>query len=763
MTEPVKAVFGDTAVPMGRRRMLERRELYRDTLLKKEIPWWQKRMIDRRYGGFLTYRDADGTLLDEMLGSPKPVYRLWGPLFPVATRPRCRYISPFGAHDRSENPLRRRKRAMLKLTREGSKLGAETMGGRVVWDAARGGQISNFCVNDDLFTHPLLADGDVLPDLRFVVNGKSVRLAEAKAEVQVTHQEADHVVVETQATLCDGALSVMQRYEVHEEGAVFCDLSIEVPSGKSFDLGDCFMTVGILTEGTKRARWGCFAREPAYKVDYSTIHAFVDFRQYLELSQSSDQRDLLPYLSLDLGWAGTRFFSNHLELILEDRTAFDHGPLAQTRTFVRGEGGKWLAGFYFNEGRTLRIAGPKRYRNCWGMLYARARTHRGADADPAVRNNCLGARICHVMYPYARAGTTWPWASMPIKQIPEQPPQLFRGNPEVARVDEAADLGADTMVIHQFWMRNPGSNNEPPADYIAFDPAWFKAFVDRCHQRGLRVVPYVRGTEMYQHYATFFEDYCRKDADGLYADWNTPFCMGYVKCSPLHVSGHNYFHFTKAMRRRVGSGGVLIGHTSIASSVTTACFDVALGGEVSVRHDELLTDPESCAYYSKLHAMGAHLISGNLPDRIAFSSPRAAALCAALGMASHPFMEPDVTFADRVAFIKPLWDALRALPGPVRRLHNPAYAPTRAVRNEQGDLFPSLWQAEGGRALLLVTNLAEQTASGVVELSLGELDAKGRKLQPLKIAGAFAGAKIDGSIVRLENIPSLQFAAVLIG
>ena len=125
---------------------------------------------------------------------------------------------------------------------------------------------------------------------------------------------------------------------------------------------------------------------------------------------------------------------------------------------------------------------------------------------------------------------------MPIKQIPEQPPQLFRGNPEVARADEAKALGADTMIIHQFWMRNPGSNNEPVADYQPFDPAWLKAFTGRCHELGMRVGYYIRGTEMWGQYSPFFEQFLEKDRDGVYVDWNTPFSMGAVRCSPMHVS-----------------------------------------------------------------------------------------------------------------------------------------------------------------------------------------------------------------------------------
>ncbi len=161
--------------------------------------------------------------------------------------------------------------------------------------------------------------------------------------------------------------------------------------------------------------------------------------------------------------------------------------------------------------------------------------------------------------------------------------------------------------------------------------------------------------------------------------------------------------------------------------------------------------------------MGAHLISGNLPDRIAFSSPKAAAICAALGMTSHPFMEPGVEFSERVAFIKPLWDAMNSLPGRVVRLHNPAYIPTRAVGTEAEHLYPSLWQSDGGKALLLVTNMAEDSQSGAVELDIGELDVSGNAtVRTLPIDGCFAGAEVDGQTVRLNAMPSLKIAALLI-
>lgn len=653
---------------------------------------------------------------------------------------------------------------MLALRRKGSTLSVETMGGIVTWDAACGGQISGFVVKDELSSHSLLPKKGVLPDLRFIVDGRPVLLSGATAAVKVTQREAGFVKIMTTASLARGALNVVQEYEVHEEGALFCNLAIETPGGKRFDLSDASLNLAIDTASTRKARWGCFTREPKYKRDYSTVHAFVGFKMFRELSDKADARELYPYLSLDLGWEATRFFSSHVEFLLEDWTEYKDGPLSDTRTRVGMEDGVWQAHWHFHAGKALRVVGPCRYRNRWGIMFGRARTQSGAEADPAVRNNLLGSRICHCMYPYARQADTWPWVSMPIKQVAVQKPQLFQGNPELARVDEAKRLGADTMIVHQFWMRNPGSNNEPIADYVPSDPKWLRAFTARAHRKGMRVLYYVRGTEMWQQFTTYFEDFLEKDRDGLYADWNTPFCMGYVKCSPLHVSAHNYFHFTKAQRRRVGAGGVLLGHTGNANLLASACYDVAIGGEFSVQHDQLLSHPESSAYYAYVNCMGAHLISGNLPDRIAFSSPKAAAICAALGMTSHPFMEPGVTFDERVAFIKPLWDAMGRLPGKVVRLHNPAYIPTRAVTTGAETLYPSLWQSDAGKALLLVTNMGERAAAGAVELDLRELDVPARaKVVPVAVPGTFGGARVDGTTVTVKGMPSLAYTALLIG
>ena len=57
---------------MNHDRMSQLATIYRDGLLNDTIPWWQTRFLDKEHGGYLTYRDADGSLLS----TDKPVWVL---------------------------------------------------------------------------------------------------------------------------------------------------------------------------------------------------------------------------------------------------------------------------------------------------------------------------------------------------------------------------------------------------------------------------------------------------------------------------------------------------------------------------------------------------------------------------------------------------------------------------------------------------------------------------------------------------------------
>jgi len=652
---------------------------------------------------------------------------------------------------------------MLKTRRSGSVLSAQTVCASLEWDASRGGQIAAFAVEQDGTSRQLLPEGHLWPGLRFrLAGGRELSLADARASIEMEREMPGRVAFRASSVLGDGLMRVELHYEVFEEGAVFCELVLQLEPGKAVELVGASLELPVEVSAARNARWGHYSRHPWSKPDPTCIHVLSTHRLYLPLEETADGRELFPLASLDLGWEGVRFFSNHLEFLLEDWTTLGDASRDRTRTEAGMEGGHWRLRWHLYEGPPLRLADSYRYRNRWGVLFGCPRTQAGPEVDPARRNNIIGARIAHCMYPYVRQSPEWPWVVMPIKQTIYQDAQNFVGFPELERVDEVADAGANVMIIHQFWMSNPGSNGEPPADYQPADPAWLKAFVDRCHQRGMRVAPYIRGTEMYSFYSSFFEDFFRRDWDGLYMDWTCPLAHGFIKGSSLHFSAYNYFMFMRALRRRVGEGGFIIGHTGNHTFLNAAHLDVCLAGEFSVMHEVLLADPQASAYHALLAGCGAHLLGGDTADRKIFASPRAMAYCAALGMTSHPFLSPRKPFSETASYMFPLWDALRHLSGPPVRLYNPAVSRVDALRCEQPDVFPVAYQAADGRVLLTVTNLGEPT-DVAVEVDVAELGLPASaRLMPIEVAGAPVG-QTASHVFRVRGLPTEGFCAALIG
>lgn len=110
---------------MNSQRLVELRDLYRDGLLKDTIPWWQSRMIDTPCGGYLTYRDADGSLV----GTDKPVWVLgrviwmWSRLYnTVEPRPEWLKVARHGVDFMLQYAFDTDGRMFYSLTRDGRPL-----------------------------------------------------------------------------------------------------------------------------------------------------------------------------------------------------------------------------------------------------------------------------------------------------------------------------------------------------------------------------------------------------------------------------------------------------------------------------------------------------------------------------------------------------------------------------------------------------------------------------------------------------------------
>ena len=110
---------------MEKQRIEELIGIYRDGLLNDTIPWWESRMIDKEAGGYLTYRDADGSLLS----TDKPVWVngriiwMWSRLYnAVEKRPEWLEVARHGVDFLLKHAFDSDGRMFYSVTRDGRPL-----------------------------------------------------------------------------------------------------------------------------------------------------------------------------------------------------------------------------------------------------------------------------------------------------------------------------------------------------------------------------------------------------------------------------------------------------------------------------------------------------------------------------------------------------------------------------------------------------------------------------------------------------------------
>jgi hypothetical protein len=650
---------------------------------------------------------------------------------------------------------------MFNVQKSKKQITIETGNAIYGWDAARGGQLTQLTIKDGEHRRTMLDPGRAAPNLTLKLPGGTVSVADYPAEFSTVYEEPGYLVFACRSQIGD-AFTFEQQYEVFQESVVFCEFRLAVNPGKKVRISSADMGFDLNLARAGNLRSTSVSRDPYLKQDVTTSHVLGAIKVAQERQTPIHADQLIAMVGLDLGWDTTRCYSHRLEMIIEDNSSIGGGMLAPTSTVSEERRGRWQHQWRLCRNGRETLEAPFFYRNKWALYVGSARTEAGPKADPVRRNNVLGARICHVMYPYVYATRNWPWCSVPMRQTFYQDVQLGTKNPPLSDLDKAAKLGCNVVLIHQFWMKNGGSNGEPMADYRPHDPKWLKAFIKRAHHHGMRVLMYMRGIEQYSMYFDFFEKYLKRNFDGLYMDWATPFAMGYTKSTPKHSSVYNYFMFTRALRKRVGENGVLIGHSIVQAASSYATFDATVTGEFSVLHAGLLAAPLISASYAGIACVGAHLIAGNSPDRAAFSGPKAVGFAAGLGWANHPFMEPGKNFTQCSAFAKPLWDMINCLESDPVKMFNPAVQPDRFASWSDEGLYPLAYKDKAGNVLVTVANLGETTVTGRVELDLGKLGLKpGVTLKALRIRNA-ARARIEGRTIVVDDLKPYAFCGVMV-
>lgn len=650
---------------------------------------------------------------------------------------------------------------MFKTRKTDRTIRIETGNGIYQWDSDHGGFLTQAILKEN-GGERIIFDRTSCPSLAMTIDGQSVDLSNCPATFAPEYEDETSLIFNTVSEIA-GKFRFEQQYSVFEEGAVFCEFRIIVNDGCSARVSDVAMRVALNLCDAGNVRANYMSRDLYIKQDVTVPHILGSVHVARPRAESIRKDHLVPSIGLDLGWGKTRHYSNRIEICIEDSTSFGHQMLGDTSTVSEEVDGQWVTTWRLGRNLDETFEPPFFYRNKWALFFASARTLRGGAADPVKRNNVMGAKICHVMYPYVYGQHGWPWCSVPLKQCFYQDVQLAKENPGLDRIDEAVALGAEILIIHQFWMSCGGSNGEPMASYRPHDPEWLRAFVDKAHAHGMRVLFYMRGIEQYMMYSDFFETYLKKDWDGLYIDWASPFLMGFAKSTVKHSSIYNWFMFMRALREKVGKDGVLIGHTTMQSPSNYAIFDVALTGEFSVLHSGLLAEPEISTSYAGQSCCGLHLIAGNAPDRRAFSSQKALAYAAGLGWSNHPFMEPGFDFEHSCGFTLPLWRLLSRLDGAPVRMINPSVESTDAVTWSEEALYPLIYLDGNGKALALIANLSEQAVDGVVTLDVAALDLPAdAQLTALDGGQGTQTARIEGHRILCEGMAPYAISGILI-
>ncbi len=650
---------------------------------------------------------------------------------------------------------------MFKVDKSRKQIVVETGNALYRWDAARGGQLVELTIKDGKYRRTLIDARHPAPNLKLRLPGGVRSVADYPAELNVQHSENGYLIFSASVKI-DGLFTFEQQYEVFRESVVFCEFRLAVNPGKKVSIIDAAMGFDLNLDKARNLRSNYVSRDQYLKQDVTTTHVLGALELALDRRKKIRKSHLLPMLGLDVGWGDTRCYSNRIELILEDNSSIGGNMLAPTSTTSEERGAHWRHQWQLCRNNREVFETPFFYRNKWALYVGSARTEAGPQADPVRRNNALGARVCHVMYPYIRGMRNWPWCSVPMRQTFYQDVQLAVKDPPLQAVTKAAALGANVLLIHQFWMNNGGSNGEPMADYRVHNPKWLKAFIKCAHAKGMRVLLYTRGVEQYSMYADFFEKYLKRDWDGLYMDWATPFAMGFIKSSSRHSSIYNYFMFTRALRQRVGENGVLIGHTIMQAASSYATFDAAVTGEFSVLHSGLISSPNVGTSYGGSACIGVHLIAGNSPDRAMFSGQRAAGFAAGLGWTNHPFMEPGKDFAKCMAFTKPLWDIINALDSDPVRVFNPAVEPISFATWSHAALYPIAYKDKQDNVVIIVANLSDKPVSGQVQIDSAKLGIKTtRALKALKIAHAHT-ARVNGSRIMIKDLKPYGFCGTIL-
>jgi hypothetical protein len=609
----------------------------------------------------------------------------------------------------------------------------------VAIDARRGGEITGIELSDGSASRRVLGGGGrTFPGLVIRNADGAFALARAEARLEKGEDAKSTAGISRLKAIAaprseDGRTSkwtVTLDYEIHHEGAVFVTVKLDLAAGQR-------------EEALSRV-----------EVTLALDDAITSAPKYRE---SWFESSALPSARFAFGLQSTRSFTNELEAMVEDAT-----PLAGTARATTARGAiTWVLAD--DAGAAPPITGPFHYENRIALAL-------GAPATSPARMRLVGHRPYHWIGWTNPARTAASWY------------------PTNAEIDRMADNFATILVLHNWWMAQPGSNGSPHADYgVARDDAELRRAVAHAHERGLRVALYSRGIERYGMADGFFEKYLERDRDGLYVDWHGAHAVAahekaYASAGPddPHFSTNGtflparaYFLHVKRLREIVGPKGFLVGHQGSFASGILANLDIDayLPGEAASDH-AMLASADDAAYGGMTG--GSTCMPWPVDAPATFASREGIAKMAAWGFYPHvPLglyafpMDP----ADAAnAYALPYWRVLAAGKVDSAQLYNSpsssVVAATTSNPNVQCVVYKRTNVAPNEPEIVVVAaNLASESSAATVTLVSSVLGLAGvyraRRIDPATGAisdGASTTGTVDTGALGAWDIAAWTFA-----
>lgn len=475
-------------------------------------------------------------------------------------------------------------------------------------------------------------------------------------------------------------------YELSPDGVGFIRMAFTALSLPLPELQDFSIRVPMQFGDQDSVTYGYWKRPE--DVTSSSIQAVNSFtRNATEKKDISFGNSIVPLVGFDFGKNGR--MSRHIEWMMEGQNSIG-ADVQNVTSCLTWEAGEPSVEYRFVE-RPVSVSGrPYQWRNQMGFVLGQT---------PKVREKAP-LRLYHYL-------------------------DLYECLPTLEQVRKMAAEGADALILHEGWRTDLQNGGVPK------DPEAFSAVVEECHRLGIRVMPYVRGSEptLREELCSWFPLLLQKNQDGLYADYGGP--IDYFYKDENYPGGRFGFkeHYRKMKELRektIGKDGLFILHTGpfFSGSVLCSLIDGYTAGEGE--KGVLLSSRRENAYFSETSLAPGALWTAAFPD---YKTKKMLPYMANIGQYPHVTLGVQLKSSSLahprepgcVTFARPLWKLYGLMAGE-RNLAFSNDLCDETISCDSDETGACVFGMQDGAKLMLVSNFRPTAANCTVSADLFHLE-----------------------------------------